>query len=121
MPGRLAARRAAAGLIAREIMKTATEIVSAGALIVLAGCVSMPNGPSVMVLPGSNKNFDQFRGDDMECRQFATNQIGGSSAEQAQTDSAIKSAAIGTAVGALAGAVVGGHRSAAPGAGTVLI
>jgi len=102
-------------------MSTASKIGVFGALLLLGGCVSMPNGPSVMVLPGSDKSFDQFRADDMECRQFASSQAGGSTAEQAQTDSAIKSAAVGTAVGALAGAIVGGHRSAAAGAGTGLI
>ena len=102
-------------------MKTTAKAGVLGVLLILGGCVSMPNGPSVMVLPGSGKNFDQFRADDMECRQFASSQTGGTSAEQAQTDSAIKSAAVGTAVGALAGAVVGGHRGAAAGAGTGLI
>ena len=102
-------------------MNTASKIGIFGALLLLGGCVSMPSGPGVMVLPGSGKNFDQFRADDMECRQFASSQVGGSTAEQAQMDSAVKSAAVGTAVGALAGAIVGGHRSAAAGAGTGLI
>ena len=102
-------------------MKTTTKIVSLGALLLLGGCVSMPTGPGVMVLPGTGKNFDQFRVDDMECRQFASSQVGGTTAEQAQTDSAVKSAAVGAAVGALAGAVVGGRGSVAAGAGTGLI
>ena len=37
----------------------------------------MPTGPSVMALPGTGKNFDQFRADDASCRQFAYAQIGG--------------------------------------------
>ncbi|WP_374063705.1 hypothetical protein [Cupriavidus sp. DF5525] len=37
----------------------------------------------MMVLPGSNKTFDQFRGDDYNCRQFALGQIGGVSSQQA--------------------------------------
>ncbi|TAN53403.1 MAG: hypothetical protein EPN19_09325 [Betaproteobacteria bacterium] len=92
------------------------------ALLLLGACASLPpSGPSVMVLPGSGKNFDQFRADDYECRGFANAQLGGATAESAQTDSAVKSAAIGTAVGAAAGAIIGGHRGAAAGAGTGLI
>ena len=34
------------------------------ALLVLAACASVPSGPSVMALPGSNKSFDQFRSDE---------------------------------------------------------
>ena len=58
-------------------MKTNMKIASLGALLLLGGCVSMPSGPSVMALPGSSRSFEQFRGDDFECRQFANNQVGG--------------------------------------------
>jgi len=92
------------------------------AVLLLGACATVPpSGPSMMVLPGSGKSFDQFRADDYECRNFASAQIGGATAEQAQVDSAVKSAAIGTAVGAAAGAIIGGHRGAAVGAGTGLI
>jgi hypothetical protein len=102
-------------------MNTASKIGIGGALLLLASCVSMPSGPSVMVLPGTGKNFDQFRADEMECRQFASSQVGGETPENAQADSAVKSAAVGTAVGALAGAIVGGRGSVAAGAGTGLL
>lgn len=103
-------------------MQTTSKIAAAaGALLLLGGCVSMPSGPSVMVLPGSEKNFDQFRADDMECRQFASSQVGGSTPDSAAESSGLKSAAVGAAVGAAAGAIIGGHRSAAAGAGTGLI
>jgi len=91
-------------------------------VLLLGACTSLPpSGPSVMVMPGTGRSFDQFRADDYECRQYASSQIGGATAEQAQVDSAVKSAAIGTAVGAVAGAIVGGQRGAAAGAGTGLI
>jgi outer membrane lipoprotein SlyB len=96
-------------------------LLAGAALLLLGACVSAPTGPSMLVLPGSGKNFDQFRADDYECRQYAQTQAGGTTAEQASTDSGLKSAAIGTAVGAVAGAVIGGHRGAAAGAGTGLI
>src|SRR5258708_10556810 len=83
------------------------------ASLLLVACVSMPKGPSVMVLPGTGKSFDQFRYDDVECRQFADVQVGGSSPSDIAADSAAKSAAVGTIVGAAAGAALGG-RSGAP-------
>lgn len=92
------------------------------AVLLLGACAALPpSGPSVMVLPGSGRNFDQFRADDYDCRNFASLQIGGATAEQAQTDSAVRSAVIGTAVGAAAGAIVGGQQGAAVGAGTGLL
>jgi hypothetical protein len=89
--------------------------------IVLAGCATPPpSGPSVMVLPGSGKSFDQFRYDDYECRQFASSQVGGTTAQDAQTNSAVKSAVVGTAVGAAAGGLIGGNSGAGVGAGVGL-
>src|SRR5258707_9154758 len=84
---------------------------------VLAGCVSMPSGPGVMVLPGSGKSFDQFRFDDYECRQFASSQVGGGTANQAAADSGVKSAVVGAAIGTVARAALGGTRGAVAGAG----
>jgi hypothetical protein len=75
----------------------------------------------MMALPGSTKSFDQFRADDAVCRQFAYEQVGGVTAQQAATDSAVRSAAVGTAIGAAAGALIGGSEGAAVGAGTGLI
>jgi hypothetical protein len=92
----------------------------AAAALVLAGCASIPDGPGVMVLPGSTKSFDQFRADDGECRQYATVQIGGKSAQQAANQSAATSAMVGTAVGAGVGGLVGGGQGAAVGAGVGL-
>ena len=102
-------------------MKTPAKLCSLAAALLVAGCVSIPTGPSVMVLPGSNKNFDQFRADDMDCRQFASNQVGGNTPDGAAEDSGVKSAVVGTAIGAAAGAIMGGHRGAAAGAGAGLI
>ncbi len=94
------------------------KIAACGALLLLAACASAPTGPSVMVLPGSNKSFEQFRFDDYECRQYASEYSGGKTAEQASADAGIRSAAAGAAIGALAGAAIGGSgNSAAAGAG----
>lgn len=90
-------------------------------ILAAAGCVSLPNGPSVMVLPGTGQSFDQFRNDDAVCRQYAYYQVGGQTASQATVSSGATSAAVGTALGAAAGAAIGGGRGAAIGAGTGLL
>ena len=88
--------------------------------IALAACTTIPSGPSMLVLPGTGKNFDQFRADDAECRQYASAQVG-VTPQQASEDAGVRSAALGTALGAVAGAAIGGHQGAAVGAGTGLL
>src|SRR5258706_5486427 len=86
---------------------------TAAGIALLAGCATPPpSGPSVMVLPGSTKSFDQFRFDDNDCRQFASSQIGGATPAPAQTDSAMKSAVVGTAIGAAASGLIGRNSGA---------
>jgi hypothetical protein len=102
-------------------MRRVQVLISLAALLGLGACATTPTGPSVMVLPGSTKTFDAFRADDAVCRQFAFEQVGGVTANQAATQSAAASAAIGTAVGAAAGALIGGGQGAAVGAGSGLI
>jgi YMGG-like Gly-zipper len=88
--------------------------------LAMAGCVSVPNGPSKMALPGSGKTFQQFSLDDQNCRQYALNQIGGKTAAQQSNDSFVQSAALGTAIGAVVGAAAGGHHGVGVGAATGL-
>jgi hypothetical protein len=87
----------------------------------LSACVSMPTGPSVMVLPGSGKSFDQFRYDEHYCRQYATAQLGGETPQHAAVSSGIGSAVVGAGLGAGAGAAIGGGTGAAIGAGSGLV
>ncbi|MBN9423246.1 MAG: hypothetical protein BGO63_08025 [Candidatus Accumulibacter sp. 66-26] len=89
--------------------------------LTLGACATVPTGPSVMVLPGTGKPFEQFRGDETVCRQFALQQVGGATAQQNANDSAVTSAAVGTLVGAAAGAAIGGRGGAAVGAGGGLL
>ena len=91
------------------------------ALLALGACTTIPIGPSVMALPGTGKNFDQFRADDAVCRQYALDQVGGATANETAVESGVKSAAAGAAVGALAGAAMGGHQGAGVGAGMGLL
>lgn len=99
-------------------MKPAIKLLP---LLFVGACATVPTGPSTMALPGSGKSFDQFRFDDAECRHFALESIGGTTAERAQQDSAVRSAVVGTLIGAAAGAAIGGHRGAGVGAGTGLL
>lgn len=100
---------------------SAVSLAVLSAALLLAGCASVPSGPSVMALPGSGKHFDQFRGDDAICRDYARQQIGGASPNQAGVDAGLRSAAVGTAVGAVAGAAIGGRNAVGVGAGTGLV
>jgi hypothetical protein len=91
-------------------------------LLVLGACVTAPPaGPRVMALAGSGKTFEQFRLDDMDCRQYAGAQTGNQDANAVAADSTARSAALGTLIGAVAGAAINGNRGAAAGAGTGLL
>ncbi len=90
--------------LARHTVKSGALALAAGML--LSACVTIPTGPSVMVLPGDGKNFDQFQMDDGTCRQWAAQQTG-TTAQQAANESGIASAAVGTVVGAALGAAIG--------------
>lgn len=103
-------------------MKNVRRICGLLAACSLTACVSYPQGPSVMALPGKGKSFEQFRQDDMDCRHYAQYQHNGGNAAQSATTSAVESAAVGTVVGAAAGALIGGnHQGAAIGAGAGLL
>src|SRR5207244_7788901 len=100
-------------------------IVPLAAASLLAACATVPTGPSVMVLPGTGKNFEQFQADDAVCRQWAAQQTG-TTPRRAATESTVSGAAIGTAVGAAAGAAIGAAAGspatgAAVGAGVGLL
>jgi len=90
-------------------------------LLAASACTTMPSGPSMLTLPGSGKTFDQFRADDLDCRQYANLQVGGATPNQAAADSGVKSAVVGTAIGAAAGAAFNGGNGAAAGAGAGLL
>jgi hypothetical protein len=82
--------------------------------VTLAACATIPPGPSVMVLPGSEKPFEVFQAEDFACKQFAAQQIGATPNDSA-TQNMVTSAAIGTALGAGLGAAIGaasGHAGA---------
>jgi len=93
--------------------------------LLLTACATMPSGPSVMVLPGTGKSFEQFLTDDAVCREWAA-QSTGVTTTQASATSGVGSAAVGTVVGAAAGAAIGAAAGspatgAAAGAGVGLL
>jgi hypothetical protein len=93
--------------------------------LVLGACASVPTGPSVMVLPGSTKTFEQFQMDDGVCRQWAQQQTG-TTTGKAVNSSTATGAVAGTAIGAAAGAALGAAAGnpaigAAAGAGAGLL
>ncbi len=97
-------------------IKAVTVCVVAG--LITTACVTVPTGPSVMVLPGTGKNFDQFQFDDATCRQWASQQTGTTTSE-ASTSSTVAGAGIGTLLGAAAGAAIGA-AAGSPGTGAAV-
>jgi hypothetical protein len=87
--------------------------------LALTACTTTPTGPSVAVMPGNGKSFDQFNADDAVCRQYAGNQTSGAAADA--NNKAVESGVVGTLIGAAAGAAFGGHNAAGAGAGAGLI
>jgi len=95
------------------------------ATLVLAGCVTVPAGPTVTSLPGYRKSMDQFVADDGGCRQYAQSVLG-PDAGYAGSNAAAANAVAGTAIGAAIGAIIGSASGnagpgAAIGAGTGLL
>jgi len=83
------------------------KLIALCATFFLNGCAArIPSGPSVMVLPGTGKSFEQFKYDDYVCRQWAAQQCGASPTHAADNTMAAH-AAVGTVVGAATGAAIG--------------
>ncbi|MDP1525208.1 MAG: YMGG-like glycine zipper-containing protein [Rhodocyclaceae bacterium] len=99
-------------------MKKISVIVLA---MLLGACATVPTGPDVMALPGTGRTFDEFRADDLACRDYAFQQIGGKARAEEANNESLRNVAIGTAIGAVAGAVIGGRDGAAIGGGSGMI
>lgn len=96
------------------------SVIAAGAAA-LAGCATVPEGPTVRVLPAPGKPFEVFASEDTYCRGYAQ-QAAGANAQEAANTAAVGSAVAGTAIGAAAGALLGGSgRAAGAGAGAGLL
>jgi hypothetical protein len=95
-----------------------SPILPLAAGLFMTACATVPTGPSVMVLPGNGKNFEQFQADNAVCREWAAQQTG-TTTQRASTGSTVSGAAVGTAVGAVAGAAIGA-AAGAPGTGAAV-
>jgi len=84
----------------------------------MAGCVTVPTGPSVRVFPTPGKPYDLFRAEDSYCRRDAERQIGMPPQEIANQNTAT-GAIVGTAIGTGLGAAIGA-ASGNVGAGAVI-
>jgi len=97
-------------------MKAPMAVLAIVAAAALAGCVTVPTGPTYSAMPGSRKPIDQFQYDDTSCRQYAVQASGGTPGEAA-TDAAVGSAVVGTILGAAVGGILAGGEGARVGAG----
>jgi hypothetical protein len=76
-------------------------------VVVFGGCVTMPTGPTVRVMPSPGKPFEVFADEDTICRQWAQQQIGGASPSETANQNLANGAVVGTLVGAGLGAAIG--------------
>jgi len=101
-------------------MRIIPALLIPAATVALSACaIPPPAGPTVMALPGHDKDFAAFQQDDMGCRQYAWQQTGGGAPGVAAAQSGVGSAAAGTLLGAAAGAAIGA-ASGAPGVGAAI-
>jgi hypothetical protein len=100
-------------------MKKQWTLLSFFVVVLLGGCSTMPTGPTVSVMPGPGKPFEVFQADDYACRQWALQQIGGTSPSQTANQNLATGAAVGTLLGAGIGAAIG-STSGQAGAGAAI-
>jgi uncharacterized protein YcfJ len=100
-------------------MKIKALTLAAAGLLALAGCTTIPSGPSVAVMPGAHKPFAVFEADDATCRAFADRSIGVNPSVNEQNH--VAAGVVGGAVlGAAAGAAIGEGDGEAIGAGAAI-
>lgn len=87
-------------------MRLVNRMIPLICLFLIAGCVTLPSGPSVRVFPTPGKPYDLFLSEDSICRQAAERQIG-LLPQQVADQNAARGAVAGTAIGAGIGAVIG--------------
>ena len=62
-------------------MRKPWSVAALATTMLYAGCATAPAGPSVNVLPGTGKSFDQFQADVSLCREWAARQVKGAFVE----------------------------------------
>jgi outer membrane lipoprotein SlyB len=84
------------------------------AVVALTACAPTVMAPTVPVMPGANKPFNQFTADQQACQGYANSQTAPLAAQA--NNQAVGTALLTTALGAGLGAAIGGGRGAAIGA-----
>jgi len=85
-----------------------------GLTLGLAACVPNKMGPTVNVMPGVGKSFEQFQADKNACQAYADGEVAG--ARKQANQQAVGTALVGAALGAGLGAA-GGNAGAGAAAG----
>lgn len=91
-------------------MRLVKRLVPVMLVILLAGCATVPSGPSVRVFPTPGKPYDLFLAEESYCRRDAERRIGmlpQEVADQNTATGAIVGTAVGTGIGAALGAASG--------------
>ena len=87
---------------------TLTVVASTVTLLLLAGCAApTPTGPSITAVPPAGKSLTLFQNDDYSCRGYAQQTVAYPAANQNTAGNGVATAAIGTGIGAAAGALFG--------------
>ena len=91
------------------VLKRALCFVCLGVLcFACGGCASPgPATPSFAAMPGKGKSYEAFQRDDQYCQSSAQQAIGYQSPGEAANQTTVRTAAVGTAIGAIAGAAIG--------------
>jgi uncharacterized protein YcfJ len=99
----------------KSMMRVSARLgTTMAAVMALSACAPTVMAPTVPVMPGPNKPFDQFNADQQTCQGYANAQTAPLSAQA--NNQAVGGALLSTALGAGLGAAIGGGRGAAIGA-----
>jgi hypothetical protein len=89
-------------------LTTRKFILPAAAVLLLAGCAApTPTGPTLTAVPPAGKSLTLFQNDDYTCRNYAQQTVAYPAATQNSQGNGVATAAIGTGLGAAAGALFG--------------
>ncbi len=87
---------------------TLSVAASAMAVLLLAGCAApTPTSPTITAVPPAGKSLTLFQNDDYTCRNYAQQTVAYPASTQNTAGNGVATAAIGTGIGAAAGALFG--------------
>jgi len=86
------------------------------AVVFLAGCMTVPAGPVVLVMPAKGRPLSAFQRDDTSCRVYAEERLGERTAQTAVMESVGGGLLFGAVLGALTGGAIKGAEGARTGA-----